>query len=534
MNVLGIHSMGHDTGLCYFAGDRLVFAIETERLTRCRHDHRVDVALRYFTEELGYRTSDVDLVALSTNVRPSLMHVRDLDAASEAIGRGQLHVETTCDGLGSTINCLIVAHEAGHAQLACHYQPIDRCLAFVNEGKGTFSRNSLFLREHGMLRLVDADALPWYGTGFGWSALGFAFGFGLGPGVAGTLMALCGYSGPSDVWRDLLLAIPERCQDAPRAAQERALDTLVSDPRFGRGFDDMSAAFSTLQDLFAGAVEDYLADRLRRHGVDAALALGGGCALNVLLNARLRSRLTPAIAIPPACNDAGQALGAALYALAINGVTPAPFDVCSNGVAVSAGDALASMDHAGLDAVPFDPAAVATVLARGGVVAWMRGRAELGPRALGHRSLLASPAVPGMKQRVSERLKGRQSFRPLSPVMTLSAFRDAFGGAPESPHMLFTYAVADPRLAEAIHVDGTARIQTLAPDANPALHAVLCEFESRTGVPGLINTSLNAHNRAMAYTPADVLQDFAPGDVDLFVFDDAMAYAPALPRAAVS
>lgn len=149
-----------------------------------------------------------------------------------------------------------------------------------------------------------------------------------------------------------------------------------------------------------------------------------------------------------------------------------------------------------------------------------QGRAELGPRALGNRSLLASAHRPGMRRRVSEQLKHREWFRPLACVMRSDRFQARFPGLPGSPYMLFSYAMP-PRFApEATHRDGTSRIQTLAPGDNPRLAELLDRYESATGCPALLNTSLNARGRAIAYSVDDAFDDFLVDGASMFVLGD--------------
>ncbi|HYY97447.1 MAG TPA: carbamoyltransferase C-terminal domain-containing protein, partial [Pyrinomonadaceae bacterium] len=287
-------------------------------------------------------------------------------------------------------------------------------------------------------------------------------------------------------------------------------------------FGEKADAVATLQQVFNETVSDFLTRSMERFEVEK-LALGGGCALNVLLNTQLRDELKIDLHIAPACNDSGQALGAAVYAQMFHlGIRPSAFSVYSNGLPPDACETASLLRSSGLSARAYSAEAAASVLASGGVVAFCTGVSEIGPRALGNRSLLADPSVPGMRERVSVRLKGRESFRPLSPVMRQERFRELLPSEPDSPHMLYAYNVGDEHIREAVHVDGTARIQTVKAEDNPRLHALLEAFEELTGVPALINTSLNAQGRAIAYRPADVLDDFG-ASVDLFVFDDVMA-----------
>jgi carbamoyltransferase len=161
---------------------------------------------------------------------------------------------------------------------------------------------------------------------------------------------------------------------------------------------------------------------------------------------------------------------------------------------------------------------VAAALARNLVVAWFQGRAEFGPRALGHRSLLADPRDADNLERLND-IKGREQFRPVAPMVPVHRAREIFDGGPlPSPYMLFTHRV-QPRWAHripaAVHVDGTARLQTVDPAAEPLVAEMLQAFERRTGVPVVINTSLNVAGRPMVDDPRDALECFGSSPIDL-------------------
>lgn len=522
MTLVSIHSLGHDTGVSAWRDGRLTFSIETERLTRRKHDHRVGNALRYALKCRALDPVTVSLVAVSTNVRNDLLRIPDLDAAMRHIVRGEPHYETTCELFGRPVPCLVVAHEASHAALAVHFGGYrDRTLVLVNEGRGSASRSSLFRLAGGRLEWLEIDPLPWYGNGFGWSAVGDLLGFGRGPSVAGKVMALGGYGASSEAIRERLVRADSRMQ-TDLAVREAVRRSFLAWPEWDGEFDTTANLVRTFQELFADVVCEVVTQRMAAYDCDH-LALGGGCALNLVTNTRLRNRLGRDVAIAPACNDSGQALGAGAYAHAFwLGRNVAPFDVYSNGPArsVSAGSGV-FLDR-GLRPRPYSPDAVADALARGSIVAWAEGPSEIGPRALGNRSLLADPSAPAMRNRLSQRLKGREWFRPLGAVMSLDRFECLYEGELPSPYMLFAYEAMSGNLDAASHVDGSSRIQTLDSHAHPRLHALLDAFEQRTGVPALINTSLNRAGRAIAQTADDVLDDFWGTDVDLFVFEDVI------------
>jgi carbamoyltransferase len=163
---------------------------------------------------------------------------------------------------------------------------------------------------------------------------------------------------------------------------------------------------------------------------------------------------------------------------------------------------------------------VADILAADGVVAWFDGRSEFGPRALGQRSLLAHPGRAANLERLND-VKGREQFRPVAPMVLAECAAQIFQDGPlPSPYMLFVHRVAPAwrdRLPAVVHVDGTARVQTIDDETTPHIAALLRAFEQRTGLPVVINTSLNTAGRPMVDTPQDALERFGSTPVDALV-----------------
>ena len=170
--------------------------------------------------------------------------------------------------------------------------------------------------------------------------------------------------------------------------------------------------------------------------------------------------------------------------------------------------------------------AVAHILASDGVVAWFEGRSEYGPPALGHRSLLAHPGRPENLERMND-IKGREQFRPVAPMVLAERAHEIFDGPLPSPYMLFVHRVRGDwkeRIPAVVHVDGTARIQTVDRDEEPLVARMLEAFEGRTGLPVVVNTSLNTAGRPMVDDPRDALECFGSAPVD------ALALGPFLVR----
>jgi carbamoyltransferase len=172
---------------------------------------------------------------------------------------------------------------------------------------------------------------------------------------------------------------------------------------------------------------------------------------------------------------------------------------------------------------------VADCLAANGVVAWFQGRSEYGPRALGHRSLLAHPGHEKNLERLND-VKGREQFRPVAPMVLADRAGEIFGRGPlPSPYMLFVHDV-DPRwrerIAAVVHVDGTARVQTVDDADQPLVARMLRAFERRTGLPVVVNTSLNTAGRPMVDDPRDALECFGSAPVDLLAIGPFLVRRP--------
>jgi carbamoyltransferase len=278
--------------------------------------------------------------------------------------------------------------------------------------------------------------------------------------------------------------------------------------------------------------------------------MAGGVALNCVANARLlREGPFEDIWVQPAAGDSGTALGAALQVAADAGDVDRAGHAGMPTAALGRGwgdDELGAwLTGAGVELErPDDVAvAVAEALADDGIVAWFQGRSEFGPRALGHRSLLADPRRIENLERLND-VKGREQFRPVAPMVLETHAQEIFRGRHPSPHMLFVHEVAPawlPRIPAVVHVDGTARVQTVDAASEPLVARMLEAFHALTGVPVVVNTSLNTAGRPMVDDPRDALECFGSAPVDLLAIGPfvvrrgralrpAREAAPATPR----
>jgi carbamoyltransferase len=297
------------------------------------------------------------------------------------------------------------------------------------------------------------------------------------------------------------------------------------------------------QEIFADAIVVAANEAYRRYP-SPVLCFGGGCALNTLANSMILQN-TPfeRISIFPAAGDNGLSVGAAFYGAHVLLGQPRRGDLPdwrARAVYTGREHGTDVLDEALAEAPvaasrPADLVrSTARALADGETVAICRGRSEIGPRALGNRSLLALPSTTRMRDHINLNIKERESYRPLAPVVPIEHVTTYFEGIEESPYMLLVAHVRDEFrgcLAAVTHVDGTARVQTVRATDNPFLYRLLELIGELIGVPVLLNTSLNSRGKPIVETPSDALALFTQRPIDLLILGDRMVrkYTPWAP-----
>lgn len=297
--------------------------------------------------------------------------------------------------------------------------------------------------------------------------------------------------------------------------------------RTGQGrFSECADLAAATQAAFENALLEVAAYLAEKTGLKQ-LVYAGGCALNCAANGRLaESALFQRVFIPPACDDGGTAIGCALFGAQSLGQDPIDLDWRNDYLGpqprLDEGTIAAMVAARGYKVERPDNLAgtVAAALADGQVVALYQGRSEAGPRALGHRSILADPRYPRMRDYINAQVKKRAWFRPLAPVVPLDSAAKFFHLEEPSPFMLRKVAVREEwcrRLGAVTHVDGSARVQTVTVDTNPVLVDILKAFGSLTGIPVLLNTSLNGPDEPIVEGITDILDAYAAMALDLLV-----------------
>jgi carbamoyltransferase len=418
-----------------------------------------------------------------------------------------------------------VPHHVAHAASAYLAVPWSECAVLVADGRG---ERSSYLAAHvreGRLKALATQALP-HSLGLLYEELTMHLGF-LRSSDEYKVMGLAAYGKPrflDDMRRAVTLTddggFHVQPVDFSRYAPRRS-----EDQEFVGAHADLAASVQM-------RLEEVLLELARwLHARTGAkyLAMAGGVALNCVANARIaREGPYEEVWVQPAAGDAGTSLGAALFAANKGGDRVQPMTTAALGREWSDDEIARRLDIAHVQYErPDDIAgAVAEILAADGVVGWFQGRSEFGPRALGHRSLLANPRYPENLERLNN-IKGREQFRPVAPMVLEDRAAEIFEGQLPSPYMLFTHRVRSQwrdAVAAAVHVDGTARVQTVSERDEPLVARMLLEFDRLTGTPVVINTSFNTAGRPMVDDPRDALECFGSAPVD------ALAIGPFLLR----
>jgi carbamoyltransferase len=267
---------------------------------------------------------------------------------------------------------------------------------------------------------------------------------------------------------------------------------------------------------------------------ESRLCVSGGVALNCVANTRLRFELGfEDVFFMPAASDAGTSIGAALYVAHVLGDDPPVQHPDTDSLGPSYGEQAIertlAVSGCAYSRPPAITEAVADLLAQSKIVGWFQGRAELGPRALGNRSILADPRPRDMQDVLNARVKFREYFRPFAPSVPEERCGDFFEHGAPSPYMLLVYktrAEHFDHLRSVTHVDGGARVQTVRPEQNPLYYDLLQAFGRRTGVPVLLNTSFNIRGEPIVHSVSDALKCFFTTDMDALAIGPFLLVKP--------
>ncbi len=561
MDILGL-SYDIDAAACLVRDGVPIAAAAEERFSRVKHDRSYPgQAAAFCLDHGGTKPEGLDWVALGWNptihLQPLLWRrssrIRHPGEYLSAVpnlliqahgdrprGRVTEQVHHFEDG-ASPLRVAYVDHHLSHAAWA-FVSPFERCAVLTVDGFGERTTTSLGLCEGERIEALLTVERP-HSLGSLYAAVTQHLGFraNCDEGIVMSLAALGDPARFGDL-SDLL-----RFRDDGRYELDLTFfaffqeDTSRVSPRFVERFgpardwqdpleDRHRDLAASLQVAFEAATLRLARDLHERTGCDD-LVLAGGAALNCVANGRLLAE-TPfrRMFIPPAAGDDGAATGAALYLA--HGHLGEPrsghvFTGADLGPDCDDGEVHSLLELGRRDVTRVDdPSRVAAdLLAEGLILGWYQGRAEFGPRALGQRSILADPRADATRDRINASIKFRQPYRPLAPSVLAERCGELFDRSEPSPFMLRAYRARSAwvdRLRAAIHVDGSARVQTVARDTQPAYHALIRRFADRTGIPAVVNTSLNVRGRPIANSPEDALACFDSTDLDGLVMGTAV------------
>lgn len=433
-------------------------------------------------------------------------------------------------------------HHLTHAAAACYTAPFDEAACAVVDGFGEWTSTAFYQYRAGRLRRVQPAGARarWRGASLGmfYASLCYLCGFDPVMGEEWKVMGLAPYGQVDDELRALLgpllrvegLDLLTGCSPAEYRARLEALRRRMRAP----GSSPLEAAnlACTGQSIFEDAMRTLLSNLHDRSDTDN-LVLAGGCALNSTWNGKLLEE-TPftALHVPSAPADDGTSIGAAWLAYVEDaGQPPQALEVRSPYLGSRPSrDALQRLQQfGGLAAVCVSSeeltSRMAQLLADGRIVAWMQGRAEFGPRALGHRSILADPRPADMQDRINAAVKFREDYRPLAPSILHERGAEYFENYQASPYMERTLRFRESvrsRVPAVVHVNGSGRVHSVTADDGDLFYRLLHDFDRITGIPILLNTSLNVMGKPIVHSVEDAIEVFCTTGLDVLVIDNCI------------
>jgi carbamoyltransferase len=542
MVILGLSSFFHDSAATLWVNGQLVAAAQEERFNRKKNTDLFPIqAINSCFQAAGLSPLDIDHIGFYEKpyfkfYRVIFDHLRSWPKSYPNFRRSipkwleeRLSIPLTLQSeLGFEKRPFFVPHHLSHAASTFFMSPFEKAAICVADSVGEWASLSCGSGEHNTIQLTKEMRYP-ESLGLIYTAMTTYLGFKAHSGE-GKVMGLASYGKPSftQQFEQMIHVLPDGSFKVdpsyfPFSAGNRMYSKKILG-LFGPARRPESEITERHQDIAASLQEFFentlikITQTLQKETRQKNLCLAGGVFLNCSANQKILEHSGfENVFIQPAAGDAGGALGVAAY---INhGVLGNPRlqsqDSSSLGPSFAAGEIERALRAAGFKFQKLDREkflkTVCTALLENKTVGWFQGRMEFGPRALGNRSILASPLSEGMRDHLNHQVKRRESFRPFGPVVCLEDASRFFDLSIPSPFMLLAPKVKrdmQNRLPAITHVDQTARIQTLSQTQNPILYSLLREFEKKTGFPILINTSFNLRGEPVVCTPEDAVSCF--------------------------
>ena len=537
--ILGLSFSNHDGSACLVKNGKILCAIELERLIKikklCFYDNndrslgyfgkqynsKVKLCIDYLLESTNLTWDDVKVIVIAKDPDsfpldyggPKLVDLSDrwFDEkrsfimpdcfSNRTTNRIVGMVSESYDDLDKLFGCfslkpiLMTHHHLAHHAAAFYTSPFESSIGFsldCSSGSPDLSYiNSLITV--GNENVLEMVMTPYLLTGIDYQRMVEVLGIGPALHKAGTLMGLSSHGTPD----------PNLDLEPFMSYKFKNYDKDFVKDNFKKASDIASTAQKHLETVILECINQLPTN-------SDNLCLSGGTFYNCPTNSRiLEETRFKNIHHFPSCGDSGTAIGAALYVchhvLGMDRKSFKPHEICYLGKDYKLEKEI-------------DYKYIAKRISEGAIVAWMNGRSEFGPRALGNRSLLADPRDQHNRDRLNHVIKKREWYRPFAPIVLEERYKDWFDFDVPSPFMLFTAQVKQPKEVPAIvHVDGSSRFQTITEESNTHMYKLIKEFENITGIPMLINTSLNGTGQPILETPEDGREFFNSVPVDMAV-----------------
>lgn len=562
MKILGIgSSFGHDASAALVIDGKIVAAAEEERFTRNKHavGEMPLNAIKFCLKTAGIAPSDIEMIAYPWSyqalldrraeyfwrtlfTKPSRAYKKFFKCRRELSGQKRF-VNEILSSAGfdlKKIKVQWVEHHLAHAASSFYLSGVNEAAVLSIDGGGEITATLIGHAKDNKIKKLKEIVAP-DSLGNFYSTMTDYLGFEREDGEY-KVMGMAPYGDASKINFDHIIYWKNgsyHCNDdyvwVTRNNRAR-LDKVYSKKmvkefgpeREGDGLSEpyihiAAATQKKLEDMTLRLVDTYLSDILKKCG---NLVFAGGCALNVTLNRKLIEHpLVKFLWVQPASHDAGTSLGAAVYTAAEAGDKILSMKDVYLGPEFSDVEIEKVLKNSGFSYVKEQDIteAVSELIKNGNIVGWFQGKMEWGPRALGNRSILGNPTISGTADKINEIIKFRENWRPFCPSILKEYAQEIIGTNHPAEFMTFSFKVTDKwrhKIPQVVHVDGTLRPQLVDKETNPRYYNLIKSFYEKTGIPVLINTSLNRRGEPMVCAPRDAMRMFSESGLEYLAIGD--------------
>ena len=560
---LGISCYYHDSAAALLKDGHVIAAVEEERFSRKKFDDSFPKeAIEWCLNEAKITPDQIKSVAFYD--KPILKFERLLDNYIAVAPRGLysfldvipkwIHkrlwikndIKKSLNGFNGVI--IFPEHHLSHAAYSFYTSPFEESAILTTDGVGEWSTTSIGMGHDNSVKLLQDIRWP-HSLGLFYSAFTYFLGFQVNEGEY-KLMGLASFGKPKYydlIWDNLIDVKDDGSIHLNMNYFAFTYDKIMTNEKFSElfgikrrneneetkqiHFDIGASAQKVLEDVLLRMVE-----HAYKKTQSENLCLGGGVALNGVANYRIfKESSFQNVHIPPSPGDAGSAVGCAQYLYfshnnqkrIIQDTTKNIIENIYVGPSFSSNENKKFLDTNNIEYEELDDTTLiqkcAKLISEGNVIGWYQGKMEWGPRALGNRSILADPRRKEMKDILNEKIKHRESFRPFAPSILEEYVSEYFDMNIPSPYMLMVAPVKkSDKIPAVTHVDGTGRVQTVSTNSNPLYHKLITKFHELTGVPVIINTSMNVKGEPIVNTPEQAYNMLTKTDMDCLFMKNFM------------